>query len=132
MLFIILKCCATAWDLIDLKAKVVNPMKGKKIAAYYGCLLLRPSKVMAFDDPENPSIIEDFIRAIGADAGEVFHAQRMLRRIHRTGDRRPSAEKRVDAILASAQNAGAEVVDYRVPAVHVQSGRERDGSIGFR
>ncbi|MDO5123639.1 MAG: CoB--CoM heterodisulfide reductase iron-sulfur subunit B family protein [Eubacteriales bacterium] len=46
--------------------KVVNPLKGKKIAAYYGCLLLRPNKVMAFDDPENPQIMEDFIRAIGA------------------------------------------------------------------
>ena len=51
----------------ELKKKVVNPLKGKKIGAYYGCLLLRPGKVMAFDDPENPQIIEDFIRAIGAE-----------------------------------------------------------------
>ncbi len=49
-----------------LKTLVVNPLKGKKIAAYYGCLLLRPSKVLAFDNPENPKIIEDFIKAIGA------------------------------------------------------------------
>ena len=51
----------------ELKKKVVNPLKGRKIAAYYGCLLLRPSTVLAFDDPENPQIIEDFIRAIGAE-----------------------------------------------------------------
>lgn len=50
-----------------LKEKVKNPLTGKKIGAYYGCLLLRPSKMMAFDDPENPTIIEDFIRAIGAE-----------------------------------------------------------------
>ena len=50
-----------------LKEKVVNPLKGKKIGAYYGCLLLRPGKIMAFDNPENPKIIEDFIRAIGAE-----------------------------------------------------------------
>jgi len=50
----------------ELKKKVVNPLTGKKIGAYYGCLLLRPGKVMAFDNPENPTIIEDFIRAIGA------------------------------------------------------------------
>ncbi len=49
-----------------LKEKVVNPLKGKKIAAYYGCLLLRPNKVMTFDDPENPQIMEDFIKALGA------------------------------------------------------------------
>ena len=38
-----------------VKEKVVNSFKGKKIAAYYGCLLLRPGKVMAFDDPETPA-----------------------------------------------------------------------------
>ena len=57
-------------DLVGIekiKEKVVNPLKGEKIAAYYGCLLLRPSKVMAMDDPENPSIIEDIIRAIGGE-----------------------------------------------------------------
>ena len=51
----------------ELKKKVVTPLKGKKIGAYYGCLLLRPGKIMAFDNPENPTIIEDFIRAIGAE-----------------------------------------------------------------
>lgn len=50
-----------------LKEKVVNPLTGRKVGAYYGCLLLRPSSVMAFDDPENPTILEDFIRALGAE-----------------------------------------------------------------
>lgn len=49
-----------------LKQKVVNPLTGRKIGAYYGCLLLRPSNVMGFDDAENPTILEDFIRALGA------------------------------------------------------------------
>lgn len=47
-----------------IKEKVVKPLN-RKIGAYYGCLLLRPSNVLAFDDPENPTIIEDFIKAIG-------------------------------------------------------------------
>ena len=50
-----------------LKEAVVNPLTGRKVGAYYGCLLLRPSSVMAFDDPENPTILEDFIRALGAE-----------------------------------------------------------------
>ena len=50
-----------------LKEKVVNPLTGKKIGAYYGCLLLRPSSLIGFDNAENPTIIEDFIRAIGAE-----------------------------------------------------------------
>ncbi len=48
-----------------IKEKVVKPLTGRKIGAYYGCLLLRPSKVMAFDNPENPTIMEEFIKAIG-------------------------------------------------------------------
>ena len=44
-----------------------NPIKGKKIGAYYGCLLLRPSSVMKMDDPENPVIMENFIKAIGGE-----------------------------------------------------------------
>lgn len=51
----------------ELKRKVTNPLTGIKVGAYYGCLLLRPSEILAFDDPENPRILEDFIRAIGAE-----------------------------------------------------------------
>ena len=48
----------------NIKKAVVNPIN-RKIGAYYGCLLLRPSGVLAMDNPENPSIMEDFITAIG-------------------------------------------------------------------
>lgn len=57
-----------------LREKVVHPLTGRKIGAYYGCLLLRPSRELGFDDPENPRILEDFIRAIGAEP--VIYAMR--------------------------------------------------------
>ncbi len=57
-----------------LKQKVTNPLTGTKAAAYYGCLLLRPSSVMQMDDPENPRIMEDFISALGAQP--VIYARR--------------------------------------------------------
>ena len=57
-----------------IKEKVVNPLNGEKIAAYYGCLLLRPNSVMRMDDPENPKIIEDLIRALGGEP--VIYAMR--------------------------------------------------------
>lgn len=50
-----------------IKEKVVNPFKGKKIGAYYGCLLLRPGNILEFDNPENPTVMEEFIRALGAE-----------------------------------------------------------------
>lgn len=45
---------------------VTQPLTGQKIGAYYGCMLLRPSKVLAFDDPENPQLLENFLQALGA------------------------------------------------------------------
>lgn len=47
-----------------IKSAVKYPIN-KKVAAYYGCLLLRPASAMQFDDPENPTILEEFISAIG-------------------------------------------------------------------
>ena len=52
----------------NLKSKVTKPLSCHRLGAYYGCMLLRPSEAMGFDDAENPSIFEDFIRALGAEA----------------------------------------------------------------
>lgn len=57
-----------------IREAVVHPLTGRKIGAYYGCLLLRPGKVMAMDDVENPKILEDFLRALGAEP--VIYARR--------------------------------------------------------
>ena len=45
----------------------MNPLTGRNIGAYYGCMLLRPSAVLQFDDPEHPECLEAFIRALGAN-----------------------------------------------------------------
>jgi heterodisulfide reductase subunit B len=51
-----------------LKKAVKQPLSGLKVACYYGCYLLRPPEVTNFDDPENPSIIETLVEAVGAEA----------------------------------------------------------------
>jgi len=51
----------------SVKSRITNPLAGRKLGAYYGCLLLRPGNTMMFDDPENPSVMEDFLRTIGAE-----------------------------------------------------------------
>jgi len=48
-----------------LAEKVKKPLKGLRVACYYGCLLVRPKEV-AFDDVENPMIMENLITALGA------------------------------------------------------------------
>lgn len=98
----------------ELKKKVVNPLTGRKIGAYYGCLLLRPSKVMAMDDPENPTIIEDFIRAIGAEP-VVYGMRNECCGAYVTLENRPEAEKRSSTVLASAKAKGADTVVTACP-----------------
>ncbi len=97
-----------------LKEKVVKPLTGRKIGAYYGCLLLRPSAEMAFDDPENPTILEDFLRAIGAEP--VIYAQRNeCCGGYVTLEKRDFAKKRVAAIEDNAAALGAEALVTACP-----------------
>jgi len=49
-----------------LKKMVKNPLKGMKIMPYYGCMMLRPREV-AIDDAEEPAIMEDLLRDLGAE-----------------------------------------------------------------
>ena len=97
-----------------IKEKVVNPLTGRKIAAYYGCLLLRPSGVMQFDDPENPTVMEDFIRALGAEP-VIYPARNECCGAYTTLEDKNAAAKRSDAVLESAAEMGAQEVITACP-----------------
>ena len=45
--------------------KTVAPFK-KKVASYYGCLLVRPPRVVSFDRPEDPRSMDLMLQAVGA------------------------------------------------------------------
>ena len=93
---------------------MVHPLTGRKIGAYYGCLLLRPSREMGFDDPENPRILEDFIRAIGAEP--VIYARRNeCCGGYCTVENKAYAAKQVDRIMENARSCGAEMLITACP-----------------
>jgi heterodisulfide reductase subunit B len=50
-----------------LKQKVRNPLAGLAGVAYYGCLSQRPPKVTDAQSPENPTSMDDLMRALGMD-----------------------------------------------------------------
>ena len=91
----------------ELAKKVVKPLTGRKIGAYYGCMLLRPSKEMGFDDPENPRILEDFIRALGAEP-VVYARRNECCGGYCTVENKSYAAKQVDKIIDNARACGAE------------------------
>lgn len=96
-----------------VKAAVKNPIN-KKVAAYYGCLLLRPSKVMAFDNPENPTIIENLIKAIGGTP--VISALRNeCCGAYVSVKDKDLARNKSEMIIANAKDAGAEIIITACP-----------------
>lgn len=98
----------------EIKKKVVNPLKDVKIAAYYGCLLLRPSKVMQMDDPENPTIIEDFIKAIGATPVK-YSMRNECCGGYITLENKAIAKSKATAVIENAVENGADMVITACP-----------------
>ena len=54
------------WEL--LKRAAHKGLKGLRVAPFYGCQILRPSKVLGFEDPDRPSSLERIIEACGGEA----------------------------------------------------------------
>lgn len=114
-----------------LKEKVVNPLKGKKIAAYYGCLLLRPSTALAFDDPENPSVMENLIRTLGAEP-VLYPMRNECCGGYLTLEDRDAAMKRSAAVSRSAKEMGADFMITACPLCLYNLTRDRENGLPVR
>ncbi len=98
----------------EIKKKVKNPLTGKKIGAYYGCLLLRPGKILQFDNPENPRILEDFIRAIGAEPA-IYPYRNECCGGYISLKEKELSTRMCDAIMDSASGFGAQMLITACP-----------------
>src|SRR5436853_4525988 len=62
------------WEIADgpgyelLKQVAHKGLKGLRVAPFYGCQILRPSKIMGFEDPDRPWSLEAIIEACGGVA----------------------------------------------------------------
>ncbi|MBN1683602.1 CoB--CoM heterodisulfide reductase subunit B [Candidatus Bathyarchaeota archaeon] len=54
------------YGLENLKKAIVKPYKSLKVSTHYGCHLLRPSDVMSYDDPNQPTSMDEIIEITGA------------------------------------------------------------------
>jgi heterodisulfide reductase subunit B len=52
----------------NIKEKITKPYKDLKIATHYGCHALRPSEVVQFDDPINPTLFDKLVALTGAES----------------------------------------------------------------
>jgi succinate dehydrogenase / fumarate reductase cytochrome b subunit len=55
------------YGLENLKKRVIRPLKGLKVAPFYGCHSLRPSSALGFDNPQNPRSLAMVLETLGAE-----------------------------------------------------------------
>ena len=99
------------WGNITRRLKI--PLKGLKIAPYYGCALLRPREA-SIDDVEKPTIFQEFIGSLGAEVINFPFANECCGSFQIVGNsdfvRRQSRE-----IMSSALRKGSEAVVVTCP-----------------
>lgn len=93
---------------------VRNPLEGLKVAAYYGCMVLRPPKEVAYEDPENPRALDDLITAAGAESVVYGHKGECCGAF--LAVKYPDATAEMSyAILRSARSNGADIIVTNCP-----------------
>ncbi|MCS5582368.1 MAG: CoB--CoM heterodisulfide reductase iron-sulfur subunit B family protein, partial [Pseudomonadales bacterium] len=109
---------ATEEGMARLKERIKRPLTGLKVAAFYGCYVLRPSERSDFDNPDNPTGMEDIFAALGATP--VYYPSRVkccgfpIVMMNKTASLDMSGNALLDAI-----EHGADVVATGCPLCHL-------------
>ena len=92
-----------------LRAAVVNPLEGLKVAIHTGCHALRPGNITQFDNPLAPCIFNDLVALTGAES--VFWSMSTECCGNPQWDKnRKLALKQMQRKLLNAEQAGADFV----------------------
>ena len=112
------------WDGLAEKVKV--SLGGIKVAPYYGCTLTRPYEVSIDDQPERPSVMREFLAALGAEPVAYDEAMTCCGS-YQMLTHAEAALSSTARILSSARGAGAEVLALSCPLCEYNVGvRQRD------
>ncbi len=99
------------WEALSQKVKL--PLRELKVAPYYGCTLLRPREV-AIDSVENPTILREFLKALGASPIDFPESTRCCGSYQIISNPDDISEYTRD-ILNSASSRGAEALVLTCP-----------------
>ena len=98
----------------EITRKLKRSLEGIRIAPYYGCVMLRPQDEIQLDDPENPTIIEDFISSLNAEPVKYPYRTECCGSYLSVSS--PDASTRLCyQILTSARKNGAEAMAVSCP-----------------
>lgn len=94
--------------------KVETLLIGLKVASYYGCLLVRPPQVAGFDDPENPTSMDEIMSSLGAAPVDWSHKTECCGNSYILVDKEMT-QNLVANILNAAIGADADVIATACP-----------------
>src|SRR5207248_1891944 len=89
---------------------------GLKIAPFYGCQILRPSKILGFEDPDRPSSLERIVEACGGEAVD-YPAKLKCCGFPIIQAREETALGELIQPIEQAVEAGADAMVHAVPAL---------------
>ncbi len=108
-------------------AKRKRDLAGAKVAAYYGCLLVRPPAETGFDDAEQPHTLDDLLRLAGAEP-VTWYMKNECCGASLAISQAQSVERLVQRIVANARASGARCIVTACPLCQVNlSTRQEPG-----
>jgi heterodisulfide reductase subunit B2 len=106
------------YGLDKISEKVTKKLENLKVACYYGCVIVRPKKLMQYDDTDYPMIMDKLIQTTGADVVDWPSKTKCCGASY--------SISRVDVvydltykILSMAKKNGAELISVLCPLCHI-------------
>jgi heterodisulfide reductase subunit B len=100
-----------------ISEKVKTPLKGLKVAPYYGCMIVRTPEIASFDHREHPMSLDKILEAVGAtnvnypDKTRCCGASLMV-------TKEKIAMEMTKNLLVNAKNLGANCIVTPCPMCH--------------
>lgn len=106
-------------NLDKIRENIKNPLDGFKVAVHYGCHYLRPSEYIQWDDPFEPTTIDEVVRVLGAESIDYEL------KLECCGNPVEKSDKELSLLmiknkLQSIQDSGANCVALVCPACYQQ------------
>ena len=113
------------WVLVEdyglgkLKSQVVRPLAGLRAGPFYGCYILRPSRILGMEEhPERDEYLEQIIEAVGAEPVDYEGKNKCCGFPILTNNRKNSLTQ-AGTHIGEAQDLGADCLVTPCPLCHL-------------
>jgi heterodisulfide reductase subunit B len=100
-----------------ISQRVKRPLQGLRVVTYYGCLLTRPPHVTEAENPENPTDLDEIVRALGAEVRDWSYKTTCCGATHSLT--RPDIVLKLSgSLIQHARQVGADMIIVACPLCH--------------